>query len=69
MDSLNKKVAEVYKVCGEETELSSLTTLQMLKVIEIRVSQLCEMLEGISNEYLDIIEANEKLRLKERRQK
>ncbi|XP_077195216.1 coiled-coil domain-containing protein 38 isoform X2 [Paroedura picta] len=69
LDTLNKKVAEVYKVCGEETEVSSLTTFQMLKVIEIRVSQLCEMLEAIPTEFLDVIEANEKLRLKERRQR
>ncbi|XP_054843728.1 coiled-coil domain-containing protein 38 [Eublepharis macularius] len=69
LNTLNKRVAEVYKVCGEESEVSSLTTLQMLKVVEIRVSQLCEMLEAIPNEYLDVIEANEKLRMKERRQR
>ncbi|XP_048357503.1 coiled-coil domain-containing protein 38 [Sphaerodactylus townsendi] len=69
LDTLNRKVAEVYKACGEETEVSSLTTFQMLKEIEIRVSQLCEMLEAIPNEYLDVFEANEKLRVKERRQR
>lgn len=69
LNTLNKKVAEVYKVCVEETEVTSLSTFQMLKVIEIRVSQLCEMLEAIPDEYLDVIEATEKLRLKERRQR
>ncbi|XP_060100405.1 coiled-coil domain-containing protein 38 [Heteronotia binoei] len=69
LDTLNKKVAQVYKVCGEESEVSSLPTFQMLKVIEIRVSQLCEMLEAVPHEYLDVIEATEKLRVKERRQR
>nr|XP_056702504.1 coiled-coil domain-containing protein 38 [Euleptes europaea] len=69
LDVLNKKVTEAYRACGEETEVTSLTTFQMLKVIETRVSQLCELLEAVPSEYRDAIEANEKLRLKERKQR
>ncbi|KAJ7329929.1 hypothetical protein JRQ81_016103 [Phrynocephalus forsythii] len=69
LDLLNKKVAEVYRVCCGANEVSSLTAFQMLKVIEIRVSELCEMLDVLPKEYLEVVEVNEKLRAKERRQK
>ncbi|KAH0616762.1 hypothetical protein JD844_028134 [Phrynosoma platyrhinos] len=69
LDTLTKKVAEVYKTCCGPNEVSSLTPFQMLKVIEIRVSELCEMLETLPKEYLETVEANEKLRAKERRQR
>uniref|UniRef100_A0A6J0VI59 Coiled-coil domain-containing protein 38 n=1 Tax=Pogona vitticeps TaxID=103695 RepID=A0A6J0VI59_9SAUR len=69
MLDLLKKVAEVYRVCSGANEVSSLTAFQMLKVIEIRVSELCEMLDVLPKEYLEVVEANEKLRAKERRQR
>ncbi|XP_062838895.1 coiled-coil domain-containing protein 38 [Anolis carolinensis] len=69
LNSLTKKVAEVYKVCSGGNEVSSLNPFQMLKAIEIRVSELCEMFETLPKEYLEIVEANEKLRAKERRQR
>nr|XP_060633275.1 coiled-coil domain-containing protein 38 [Anolis sagrei ordinatus] len=69
LNSLTKKVAEVYKICSGGDEVSSLSPFQMLKAIEIRVSELCEMFETLPKEYLEIVEANEKLRTKERRQR
>ncbi|XP_063165399.1 coiled-coil domain-containing protein 38 [Candoia aspera] len=69
LDSLTKKVAEVYKVCCGTDEISSMTSFQMLKNIELRVSELCEMFEILPKEYLEIIEVTEKLRAKERRQR
>ncbi|XP_026549764.1 coiled-coil domain-containing protein 38 isoform X1 [Notechis scutatus] len=69
LDSLTKKVAEVYSVCCGTQEVSSMTSFQMLKKIEMRVSELCEMFEILPKEYLEIIEVTEKLRAKERRQK
>ncbi|XP_032077505.1 coiled-coil domain-containing protein 38 isoform X1 [Thamnophis elegans] len=69
LDALTKKVAEVYRVCCETQEVSSMTSFQMLKKIEMRVSELCEMFEILPKEYLEIIEVTEKLRAKERRQR
>ncbi|XP_025020151.1 coiled-coil domain-containing protein 38-like [Python bivittatus] len=69
LDSLTKKVTEVYRVCCETDEVSSMTSFQMLKKIEMRVSELCEMLEILPKEYIEIIEVTEKLRAKERRQR
>ncbi|XP_039214088.1 coiled-coil domain-containing protein 38 isoform X4 [Crotalus tigris] len=69
LDSLTKKVAEVYKVCCGTQEVSSMNSFQMLKKIEMRVSELCEMFDILPKEYLEIIEVTEKLRAKERRQK
>ncbi|XP_034259489.1 coiled-coil domain-containing protein 38 isoform X1 [Pantherophis guttatus] len=69
LDALTKKVAEVYGVCCGTQEVSSMTSFQMLKKIEMRVSELCEMFEILPKEYLEIIEVTEKLRAKERRQR
>ncbi|XP_058047641.1 coiled-coil domain-containing protein 38 [Ahaetulla prasina] len=69
LDALNKKVAEVYTVCCGTHEVSSMTSFQMLKKIEMRVAELCEMFEILPKEYLEIIEVTEKLRAKERRQR
>ncbi|XP_061438717.1 coiled-coil domain-containing protein 38 [Rhineura floridana] len=69
LKTLNKKIAEVYRACCGTIEVSSMTSFQMLKAIEIRVSELCEMFETLPPEYLEVIEATEKLRAKERRQR
>ncbi|XP_070611958.1 coiled-coil domain-containing protein 38 [Erythrolamprus reginae] len=69
LDALTKKVAEVYSVCCGTHEVSSMTSFQMLKKIEMRVSELCEMFEILPKEYLEMIEVTEKLRAKERRQR
>ncbi|KAM3833245.1 coiled-coil domain-containing protein 38 [Vipera latastei] len=69
LDSLTKKVAEVYKVCCGTQEVSSMSSFQMLKKIEMRVSELCEMFDILPKEYLEMIEVTEKLRAKERRQR
>ncbi|XP_066489917.1 LOW QUALITY PROTEIN: coiled-coil domain-containing protein 38 [Tiliqua scincoides] len=69
LNALNKKVAEVYKACFITSDATGLTSFQMLKKIESRVSELCEMLETLPTEYLETIEVIEKLRAKERRQR
>lgn len=69
LNSLTKKVAEVYKACFEADDTSGLNAFQMLKIIENRVSDLSEMFETLPTEYLDTIEVIEKLRAKERRKR
>ncbi|KAF7248733.1 Coiled-coil domain-containing protein 38 [Varanus komodoensis] len=69
LNSLNKKIGEVYKDCYGADEVSNMTSFYMLKRIEIRVSELCEMLEALPKEYLDTFETIEKLRAKERRKR
>ncbi|KAJ6656382.1 hypothetical protein lerEdw1_003885 [Lerista edwardsae] len=69
LNSLTKKVAEVYKACFGADEASSMNAFQMLKIIESRVSDLSEMMETLPTEYLDTIEVIEKLRAKERRKR
>ncbi|XP_028907165.1 cilia- and flagella-associated protein 100 isoform X1 [Ornithorhynchus anatinus] len=63
LDSLNKKVAEVYRQCVGENE-SNLGTLQMLAVIEHQLDDLLECLEKVPQSK---IEQAEKVKEKERR--
>ncbi|XP_053260949.1 coiled-coil domain-containing protein 38 isoform X1 [Podarcis raffonei] len=69
LNTLKKKITEVYRACCGTIEVSSMTAFQMLKAIEIRVSELCEMLEILPPEYLETVETMEKLRAKQRRQR
>lgn len=70
LNALNKKVAEVYNASfGVDDAATNMTSFQMLKRIENRVSELSEMLETLPTEYLNTIEVIEKLRAKERRQR
>nr|XP_034982756.1 coiled-coil domain-containing protein 38 isoform X1 [Zootoca vivipara]XP_034982757.1 coiled-coil domain-containing protein 38 isoform X1 [Zootoca vivipara]XP_034982758.1 coiled-coil domain-containing protein 38 isoform X1 [Zootoca vivipara]XP_034982759.1 coiled-coil domain-containing protein 38 isoform X1 [Zootoca vivipara]XP_034982760.1 coiled-coil domain-containing protein 38 isoform X1 [Zootoca vivipara]XP_034982762.1 coiled-coil domain-containing protein 38 isoform X1 [Zootoca vivipara] len=69
LNTLKKKITEVYRACCGTIEVASMTSFQMLKAIEIRVSELCEMLEILPPEYLETVEVMEKLRAKQRRQR
>ncbi|XP_067415883.1 coiled-coil domain-containing protein 38 [Emydura macquarii macquarii] len=66
LHSLTKKVAEVYKVSVGEVDISSIKSIQMLRRIENRIEELCELLESVPREN---IEAIEKTKMKERRQR
>ncbi|XP_074840082.1 coiled-coil domain-containing protein 38 [Carettochelys insculpta] len=66
LHTLNKKVAEVYRVSVGEVDASSINSIQMLRRIEDRIEELCELLESVPKEN---IEAIEKLQMKERRQR
>ncbi|KAG6925785.1 coiled-coil domain containing 38 [Chelydra serpentina] len=66
LHSLTKKVAEVYRVSVGEVDTSSINSIQMLRRIENRIEELCELLESVPKEN---IEAIEKIKLKERRQR
>ncbi|KAM9170371.1 coiled-coil domain-containing protein 38 isoform 1-T8 [Pangshura tecta] len=66
LHSLTKKVAEVYRVSVGEVDTSSINSIQMLRRIESRIEELCELLESVPKEN---IEATEKIKLKERRQR
>ncbi|XP_074797973.1 coiled-coil domain-containing protein 38 [Natator depressus] len=66
LHSLTKKVAEVYRVSVGEVDASSISSIQMLRRIENRIEELCELLESVPKEN---IEAIEKIKMKERRQR
>ncbi|XP_065416718.1 coiled-coil domain-containing protein 38 [Chrysemys picta bellii] len=66
LHSLTKKVAEVYRVSVGEVDTSSINSIQMLRRIENRIEELCELLESVPKEN---IEAIEKSKMKERRQR
>ncbi|XP_039351344.1 coiled-coil domain-containing protein 38 isoform X3 [Mauremys reevesii] len=66
LHSLTKKVAEVYRVSVGEVDTSSINSIQMLRRIENRIEELCELLESVPKEN---IEAIEKIKMKERRQR
>ncbi|XP_041954978.1 cilia- and flagella-associated protein 100-like isoform X2 [Alosa sapidissima] len=63
LESLGKKVGEVYHLCVGETE-ANLTTLQMLTSIESRIEELLEAMELVPRERLLMVE---RVREKERR--
>ncbi|XP_062397099.1 cilia- and flagella-associated protein 100-like isoform X2 [Sardina pilchardus] len=63
LESLGKRVEEVYQRCVGETE-ANLTTLQMLTSIEGRIEELLEALELVPRERLLMVE---RVREKERR--
>jgi len=65
LDELNKKVAEVYRAIFSEND-NSLGTLQMLTNIESRLEELLAIIDQMPR---DEVEAAEKLKEKERRQR
>jgi len=65
LDNLNKKVAEVYRAIFSEAD-NSLGTLQMLTNIESRLEELLSIIDLMPK---DEVEAAEKLKEKERRQR
>ncbi|XP_059582331.1 coiled-coil domain-containing protein 38 isoform X1 [Alligator mississippiensis] len=63
---LRKKIEEVYRVSSGEMETTHISAIEMLRQIENRVEELCDIIETIPKE---TIEAIEKTKRKERRQR
>ncbi|XP_005374545.1 PREDICTED: coiled-coil domain-containing protein 38 [Chinchilla lanigera] len=66
IDSLSKKINQVYKVCIGDAEVGSLNPVQKLVKVESRMVELSDLIESIPKENVDAIE---RLKQKERRQK
>uniref|UniRef100_A0A2K6GX04 Coiled-coil domain containing 38 n=2 Tax=Propithecus coquereli TaxID=379532 RepID=A0A2K6GX04_PROCO len=66
IDSLSRKINQVYKVCIGDAEVSSLNTVQKLVKVESRLVELSDLIETIPKES---VEAIERMKQKERRQK
>ncbi|XP_010219931.1 PREDICTED: coiled-coil domain-containing protein 38, partial [Tinamus guttatus] len=66
LNMLNKKIAEVYKCSVGREGTSNLSSIQMLKKIEDRIEELCDLMETIPSE---IIEQAEKRKMSERRKR
>uniref|UniRef100_A0A2K6N2D9 Coiled-coil domain containing 38 n=1 Tax=Rhinopithecus bieti TaxID=61621 RepID=A0A2K6N2D9_RHIBE len=66
IDSLSKKITEVYKVCIGDAEDDGLNPIQKLVKVESRLVELCDLIESIPKEN---VEAIERMKQKERRQK
>ncbi|KAM8821339.1 coiled-coil domain-containing protein 38 [Eudromia elegans] len=66
LNMLKKKIAEVYKFSVGREETSNLSSIQMLKKIEDRIEELCDLMETIPSE---IIEQAEKRKMNERRKR
>ncbi|KAM5332363.1 coiled-coil domain-containing protein 38 [Glossophaga mutica] len=66
IDSLSKKINQVYKVCIGDGEVGSLNPVQKLVKIESRLVELSDLIETIPKEN---VEAIERIKQKERRQK
>ncbi|XP_035113237.2 coiled-coil domain-containing protein 38 isoform X2 [Callithrix jacchus] len=66
IDSLSKKISQVYKVCIGDAEDDALNPVQKLVKIESRLVELCDLMESIPKEN---VEAIERMKQKERRQK
>ncbi|XP_020143500.1 coiled-coil domain-containing protein 38 isoform X2 [Microcebus murinus] len=66
IDSLSKKINQVYKVCIGDSEVGSLTAVQKLVKVESRLGELSDLIEGIPK---DSMEAIERIKQKERRQR
>ncbi|XP_069347454.1 coiled-coil domain-containing protein 38 [Eulemur rufifrons] len=66
IDSLSKKINQVYKVCIGDAEVGSLSAVQKLVKVESRLVELSDLIEGIPKES---VEAIERMKQKERRQK
>ncbi|XP_036924250.1 coiled-coil domain-containing protein 38 [Sturnira hondurensis] len=66
IDSLSKKINQVYKVCIGDGEVGGLNTVQKLVKIESRLVELSDLIETIPKENVDAIE---RIKQKERRQK
>ncbi|XP_057246195.1 cilia- and flagella-associated protein 100 [Malurus melanocephalus] len=72
LTSLNKKVLEVYGQCTGDSE-TNLTTVQMLKVIEKRLNDLLDSVEGVPplkiENTVKVIRKEQRARLREEKQK
>ncbi|XP_012859531.1 coiled-coil domain-containing protein 38 [Echinops telfairi] len=66
IDSLNKKINQVYRVCIGDAEVGSLNPIQKLVKVESRLVELSDLIESVPKEH---VEAIEKLKQKERRLK
>ncbi|XP_016281214.2 coiled-coil domain-containing protein 38 isoform X1 [Monodelphis domestica] len=66
IDSLSKKVNQVYKVCIGEVDVANLNPVQKLVKVESRLVELSDLIETVPR---DIIEVIEKAKQRERRQK
>ncbi|EDL21560.1 coiled-coil domain containing 38, isoform CRA_b [Mus musculus] len=66
IDSLSKKINQVYRVCIGDAEVGSLNAVQKLVKVESRLVELSDLIESIPREH---VEAIERLKQKERRQK
>ncbi|XP_005882438.1 PREDICTED: coiled-coil domain-containing protein 38 [Myotis brandtii] len=66
IDSLSKKINQVYKFCIGDSEVGSLNPLQKLVKVESRLVELSDLIDAIPKEN---VEAIERIKLKERRQK
>ncbi|XP_061062621.1 coiled-coil domain-containing protein 38 [Eubalaena glacialis] len=66
IDSLSKKINQVYKVCIGDAEVGSLNPVQKLVKVESRLVELSDLIESIPKEN---VEAIERMKQKERWQK
>ncbi|XP_025737188.1 coiled-coil domain-containing protein 38 isoform X6 [Callorhinus ursinus] len=66
IDSLSKKINQVYKVCIGDADVGSLNPVQKLVKVESRLVELSDLIESIPKEN---VEAIERIKQKERRQK
>ncbi|XP_008575029.1 PREDICTED: coiled-coil domain-containing protein 38 [Galeopterus variegatus] len=66
IDSLSKKINQVYRICIGDAEVGSLNAVQKLVKVESRLVELCDLIESIPKEN---VEAIERIKQKERRQK
>ncbi|XP_058424600.1 coiled-coil domain-containing protein 38 [Diceros bicornis minor] len=66
IDSLSKKIDQVYKVCIGDGEVGSLNPVQKLVKVESRLVELSDLIESIPKEN---VEAIERIKQKERRLK
>nr|XP_023423401.1 coiled-coil domain-containing protein 38 [Cavia porcellus] len=66
IDSLSKKINQVYKVCIGDAEVGSLNPVQKLVKVESRMVELSDLIDSIPKEN---VEAIERMKQKDRRQK
>lgn len=66
IDSLSKKINQVYRFCIGDGEVGSLNPLQKLVKVESRLVELSDLIDAIPKEN---VEAIERTKQKERRQK
>ncbi|XP_032973523.1 coiled-coil domain-containing protein 38 [Rhinolophus ferrumequinum] len=66
IDSLSKKINQVYKVCIGDGDVGSLDPIQKLVKVESRLVELSDLMETVPKEN---VEAIERIKQKERRQK
>ncbi|XP_031205383.1 coiled-coil domain-containing protein 38 isoform X3 [Mastomys coucha] len=66
IDSLSRKINQVYKVCIGDAEVGGLNAIQKLVKVESRLVELSDLIESIPKES---VEAIERIKQKERRQK